>query len=116
MATRYVLPLESLRMADVPAVGGKNASLGELISQLGASGVRVPGGFATTAAAFAAFLAHNRLEESIRAALDAVDVDDVAALARAGAKIRSQVEAGARAPAAGKQSRGEEGRLSGPAG
>ncbi len=116
MAARYVLPLESLRMADVPAVGGKNASLGELISQLGASGVRVPGGFATTAAAFAAFLAHNRLEESIRAALDAVDVDDVTALARAGAKIRAQVEAGTLPPEVEKQVRDEYARLSGGAG
>ena len=69
MATRYVLPLESLRMTDVASVGGKNASLGELISQLAASGVRVPGGFATTARAFDDFLAHNRLTERIRAEL-----------------------------------------------
>ena len=111
MADRYVLPLESLRMGDVPTVGGKNASLGELISQLAASGVRVPGGFATTAAAFEAFLAHNKLGEGIREALAAVDVDDVAALARAGAKIRAQVEAGALPPEVEKQVREEYARL-----
>src|ERR1700674_1670077 len=61
MANRYVLPLETLRMTDVARVGGKNASLGELISQLAASGVSVPGGFATTAQAFDDFLSHNQL-------------------------------------------------------
>ena len=92
MATRYVLPLESLRMTDVAVVGGKNASLGELISQLAASGVRVPGGFATTARAFDEFLAHNQLTERIGAALLKVDVEDVQALAKAGAEIRGWVE------------------------
>ena len=57
----YVLPLENLRMADVNLVGGKNASLGELMSQLSATGVRVPGGFATTAAAYRDFLGHKYL-------------------------------------------------------
>jgi pyruvate,water dikinase len=92
MATRHVLPLESLRMTDVATVGGKNASLGELISQLAASGVRVPGGFATTAAAFDEFLVHNRLVDRIGAALAGIDVNDVQALARAGAEIRGWVE------------------------
>ena len=57
-ATALVVPFENLRMSDVEAVGGKNASLGEMISQLAASGVRVPGGFATTAHAFRQFLQH----------------------------------------------------------
>jgi pyruvate,water dikinase len=92
MANRYVLPLETLRMTDVARVGGKNASLGELISQLAASGVRVPGGFATTAQAFDDFLAHNKLTEAIDAILSKVDVEDVAELAKAGAKIRAMVE------------------------
>ncbi len=92
MANRYVLPLETLRMTDVARVGGKNASLGELISQLAASGVRVPGGFATTAQAFDDFLAHNKIAEGIGAILDKVDVDDVSVLARAGAQIRAMVE------------------------
>ena len=78
-------------MTDVDKVGGKNASLGEMISQLGASGVRVPGGFATTAAAYREFLSHERLGERIDAALDALDPDDVKALAETGAKIRRWV-------------------------
>jgi pyruvate, water dikinase len=113
MANRYVLPLETLRMADVARVGGKNASLGELISQLAASGVRVPGGFATTAQAFDDFLAHNQLAQSIQALLDKVDVEDVAALARAGAAIRAMVEKGALPPEVEKQVRGEYARVSG---
>src|SRR5512147_1527663 len=93
MANRFVLPLETLRMTDVPRVGGKNASLGELISQLAASGVRVPGGFATTAEAFDRFVAHNGLDKRIEAALATVNVDDVGHLAKAGAEIRAWVEA-----------------------
>src|SRR5260221_1567334 len=98
MANRYVLPLVTLRMADVARVGGKNASLGELISQLAASGVRVPGGFATTAGAFDDFLAHNQLAERINQALAKIDVEDVGALAKAGAQIRRMVEAGTPPP------------------
>jgi len=85
MAQAYVLPLESLRMADVPTVGGKNASLGELISQLSAAGVRVPGGFATTAQAYVDFLRESGLKARIDEALDRLDVDDVTALAKTGA-------------------------------
>ena len=73
----YVLPLSKLRMTDVATVGGKNASLGELISQLDKAGVRVPGGFATTADAFQLFLKHNNLGEKIQGALEGLDVDDV---------------------------------------
>jgi pyruvate,water dikinase len=91
LATALVLPFEQLRMHDVEVVGGKNASLGEMISQLAASGVRVPGGFATTAHAFREFLAHGGLTEKINARLDALDTDDVNALAAAGAEIRSWV-------------------------
>src|SRR5258705_13014491 len=98
MPIRYVLPLESLRMNDVATVGGKNASLGELISQLAASDVRVPGGFATTAQAFDDFLTHNKLVERIDAALKKIDVDDVRALAAAGAEIRSWGEKAALPP------------------
>ncbi|EGK72853.1 MAG: phosphoenolpyruvate synthase [Methyloversatilis sp.] len=85
--SRYVIPFEQLRMTDVESVGGKNASLGEMISQLPKS-VRVPGGFATTAEAFREFLAQDGLAGRIHAALDALDVDDVNALARTGAQIR----------------------------
>jgi pyruvate,water dikinase len=88
---RYVVPFDELRMTDVDSVGGKNASLGEMISQLEHAGVRVPGGFATTAHAFRDFLDQNRLTARIREALDALDVDDVKALARCGAEIRRWV-------------------------
>ncbi|WP_227814543.1 phosphoenolpyruvate synthase [Nitrogeniibacter aestuarii] len=88
--TRYVIPFQELRMSDVESVGGKNASLGEMISQLPSS-VRVPGGFATTADAYREFLAHQGLADKINAALDALDVDDVDALARTGAEIRQWI-------------------------
>jgi pyruvate, water dikinase len=90
-----VVPFENLRMSDVEAVGGKNASLGEMISQLptGPTGVRVPTGFATTAHAFRVFLAHAGLDKKINAVLDALDTDDVRALAAAGSQIRALVEA-----------------------
>jgi pyruvate,water dikinase len=91
LATALVVPFEQLRMADVEVVGGKNASLGEMISQLSASGVRVPGGFATTAHAFRQFLAHSGLSERINACLSKLNVDDVRALAEAGAQIRRWV-------------------------
>ncbi len=90
-----VVPFENLRMSDVEAVGGKNASLGEMISQLptGPQGVRVPTGFATTAHAFRVFLAHAGLDKKINAVLDALDTEDVRALAAAGSQIRALVEA-----------------------
>ena len=92
LATALVAPFEHLRMTDVESVGGKNASLGEMISQLAASGVRVPGGFATTAHAFRRFLAHNGLADKINAKLAALNTEDVRALAEAGAEIRKWVE------------------------
>jgi pyruvate, water dikinase len=88
---RYVIPFEELRMTDVEQVGGKNASLGEMISQLSHAGVRVPGGFATTALAFRDFLAETGLADRINKTLDALDTDDVAALAKAGAQIRQWI-------------------------
>ena len=84
----YVLPFDRLRMQDLVQVGGKNASLGEMISQLSPLGVRVPGGFATTASAFREFVSRNGLDAKIDAALKHLDVDDVKALAQAGASIR----------------------------
>ncbi|MBP7520701.1 MAG: phosphoenolpyruvate synthase [Leptothrix sp. (in: Bacteria)] len=93
LATALVVPFENLRMTDVETVGGKNASLGEMISQLAASGVRVPGGFATTAHAFREFLQAGGLTEKISARLATLDTDDVRALAAAGAEIRGWVEA-----------------------
>jgi pyruvate,water dikinase len=90
--TALVVPFEKLRMTDVESVGGKNASLGEMISQL-PTGVRVPTGFATTAHAFREFLAYDGLVDKINARLDALDTEDVRALAEAGAEIRAMVEA-----------------------
>jgi pyruvate,water dikinase len=90
--TDWVVPFEHLRMGDVEAVGGKNASLGEMISQL-PQGVKVPTGFATTAHAFRAFLAYENLSGRINARLSALDIEDVRALAVAGAEIRAMVEA-----------------------
>ncbi|MDI4632305.1 phosphoenolpyruvate synthase [Pelomonas sp. V22] len=92
-ATALVVPFENLRMNDVEVVGGKNASLGEMISQLAATGVRVPGGFATTAHAFREFLKYEGLDKRIEARLATLNTDDVRALAEAGAEIRSWLEA-----------------------
>ncbi|MCU0968416.1 MAG: phosphoenolpyruvate synthase [Rubrivivax sp.] len=91
LATALVVPFEQLRMTDVEVVGGKNASLGEMISQLATAGVRVPGGFATTAHAFREFLAHGGLAGRIAERLAALDTDDVRALAEAGTAIRQWV-------------------------
>lgn len=88
--TRYVIPFTELRMTDVEQVGGKNASLGEMISQLPGS-VRVPGGFATTAEAYREFLAHQGLADRIRERLASLDVDDVVALAKTGEEIRGWI-------------------------
>ena len=90
--TALVVPFENLRMTDVEAVGGKNASLGEMISQLPA-GVKVPTGFATTAHAFRQFLAFADLDGRINGLLAGLDTDDVKALAQVGAQIRRLVEA-----------------------
>jgi pyruvate,water dikinase len=90
----YIIWFEELSMQDVERVGGKNASLGEMIRSLSHLGVRVPGGFATTAQAFRDHLVHNGLVEKIHAALDGLDVNDVTALAATGAQIRAWVKAG----------------------
>ena len=87
----FVKNFKELRMTDVEEVGGKNASLGEMISQLSTAGVRVPGGFATTAEAYRAFLAHNGLADKINACLSSLNVDDVDALLKTGAEIRQWV-------------------------
>src|SRR6202012_2023592 len=91
LATRLVVPFEQLRMTDVDIVGGKNASLGEMISQLAEAGVQVPTGFATTALAFRDFLHHNNLTERIAQRLETLDVDDVKSLAEAGKEIRQWI-------------------------
>lgn len=87
----YVIAFEQLRNSDVETVGGKNASLGEMISQLADAGVRVPGGFATTAQAFRDFLSGTGLDQKIAQRLESLDSEDVRALAQAGAQIRQWI-------------------------
>jgi pyruvate, water dikinase len=87
----YVIPLQSLRLTDVHRVGGKNASLGEMIGQLSALDVRVPGGFATTAHAYREFLAQDKLDTRIDELLRDLDVDDIAELTRCGQTIRDWI-------------------------
>jgi pyruvate, water dikinase len=87
----YVIPFERLGMHDVETVGGKNASLGEMIGSLANLGVRVPGGFATTAQAYRDFLRQGGLDDRIRGELAALNVDDVSALAATGARIRGWI-------------------------
>ena len=91
----YVISFETSGIADIAQVGGKNASLGEMISNLSAMGVCVPGGFATTAEAYRDFLAENGLDERIEQALSTLDVTDVNALAKTGAEIRGWIVAAA---------------------
>jgi len=86
-----VLWLQDLRLSDLARVGGKNASLGEMIGHLAQLGVSVPGGFATTAEAFRQFIAENHLHDRIYSKLGMLDVEDVDALGRAGAEIRGWV-------------------------
>src|SRR5210317_1011947 len=89
---RYIMGLHEVQMSDVNQVGGKNASLGEMIKNLTKSGkVKVPGGFATTADAYREFLAHEGLADRINEALDRLDVSDVKELVKVGSKIRNWV-------------------------
>ena len=88
---QYIAWFDTLRMTDVGSVGGKNASLGEMISQLAHLGVRVPGGFATTADAYRDFLAHEGLAARIQTLLDKLDTEDVTALAQTGKQIRKWI-------------------------
>src|SRR5690554_7542154 len=87
-----ILWFDEVGMADLPQVGGKNASLGEMVSNLADLGVRVPGGFATTADAYRAFLSSDGLDTRIRTAVEAIDVDDVTQLSRVGAAVREWIE------------------------
>ncbi|MFT5664446.1 MAG: pyruvate,water dikinase, partial [Gammaproteobacteria bacterium] len=89
--TINIMPLDQLGMADVPLVGGKNASLGEMISNLGSLGVSVPGGFATTSSAFDQFLNDAGLTDKIQQALNQLDTNDVNALAKTGKEIRAWI-------------------------
>ena len=85
---QYIAWLHELGMADIDRVGGKNASLGEMISHLTKLGVSVPGGFATTAFAFQEFLSQSGLQEKISAELSTLDIEDIQALATSGQRIR----------------------------
>ncbi len=89
--SKYIVPFEQLGMGDVERVGGKNASIGEMIGQLARVGVQVPGGFATTADGYREFLAKDGLAARIQAALSDLDVDDVDRLAATGAQIREWI-------------------------
>ena len=109
----YVIGFERLRMGDVEHVGGKNASLGEMISSLTRLGVRVPGGFATTAQAYREFLKQGGLDERIRAALADLDVEDVTKLAATGAQIRQWILSTPFPRELEKAVRDELGRMSG---
>jgi pyruvate,water dikinase len=90
-AGRYVVPLDQVNLTMVAEVGGKNASLGEMIRTLGAEGIRVPPGFALTAAAFRAHLAHNHLEAAVYGPLAALDIGDVEKLAEAAQGVRERI-------------------------
>ena len=87
-----ILWFTEMGMDDVHQVGGKNASLGEMVSNLAHLGVSVPGGFATTADAYRDFLAADGLYERIKSLVEALDVADVAELARVGATVREWIE------------------------
>ncbi len=92
---RYIRTFSELGMRDVPVVGGKNASLGEMFRHLSAEGVRVPDGFATTAEAYRHYLEHNQLTDRIQTRLKGVDSDDLVQLEKAGSEIRGWIlEAG----------------------
>ena len=89
--TDYVLWFDQVSMGDVERVGGKNASLGEMISNLTSAGVSVPNGFATTADAYREFLNYEGLDRRIQAELDALDVNDIPALTETGSRIRGWI-------------------------
>lgn len=95
---QYVKRFSELGIADIPTVGGKNASLGEMCSALSGQGIHVPGGFATTAAAYRHYLTHNRLQERIAEELANLDTTDVTALSRSGARIRQWINHGEMPP------------------
>jgi len=94
-----ILDFRDIKRADVALVGGKNASLGEMVSTLSPRGVQVPGGFATTAAAYWLYLEHNGLKEKISHALDGLDIENIAALQKTASEIRQWIEAGTLPPA-----------------
>ena len=88
---RYIIPFSEISIHDVPQVGGKNASLGEMVQKLSAAGIKVPNGFATTADAYRDFIEKNNLHDRIATALQEMDKDDLKSLARTGRQIRSWI-------------------------
>ncbi len=96
---RFIRKFVEVGLRDIPLVGGKNASLGEMVRHLGQSGVRVPGGFATTVEAYHVFLEHNRLTQRIAETLAGLNVEDIAQLGQAGSRIRGWIEQGEMPPA-----------------
>jgi pyruvate, water dikinase len=86
--SKYIAWFDQLTMNDVALIGGKNASLGEMISHLSQAGVNVPAGFATTTETYREFLAANKLTDRMKQLLDKLDVDDISALTAAGKRIR----------------------------
>ena len=89
----FLVWFDKLGIKDVPRVGGKNASLGEMISALSLKGVHIPAGFATTAEAYRYFLQQDGLDQRIYQLLDSLDIEDVTALGKAGAQIRDSIMA-----------------------
>ena len=89
--SKYVLPLDQLSLADINLVGGKNASLGEMITHLNDAGIKVPGGFATTTNSFALFLEQNNLVQKIKELTEKLDVSDLKQLKAVGAQVRAMV-------------------------
>jgi pyruvate,water dikinase len=96
---KFIKNFSEVGLRELPEVGGKNASLGEMVQHLARAGVQVPGGFATTVAAYHAYLDHNRLTERMREALADLDVRNLEQLEQAGARIRGWIEAGEMPPA-----------------
>ena len=88
---KYVLPLDQLSLTDINLVGGKNASLGEMITHLNDAGIKVPGGFATTTDAFTLFLEQNQLVQKIKELTGSLDVSDLKQLKAVGAQVRTMV-------------------------
>ncbi|MCE9606052.1 MAG: phosphoenolpyruvate synthase, partial [Planctomycetia bacterium] len=91
IATEFIKRFAQIGIEDIASVGGKNASLGEMVRELVPRGIRVPDGFAVTAEAYRYFLTANRLNDEIRRELGALDVGDVAALQRCGSRVRQLI-------------------------
>jgi pyruvate,water dikinase len=94
MKNKYIVDLAEVQLSDLDLVGGKNASLGEMIQNLEKFGVNVPGGFAITVQAYVTFIAHNNLDKKIRALIGSIDTDDLISLKKTGLEIRDLIRNG----------------------